>query len=88
MIIFCCHRYLILGGVYIFANFTFYTINISFQVGKISCQVAEWVSDMFYDSYLVKNKKIADNSTTTNPQEKAHSVNPQNLKFLFMLGYN
>jgi hypothetical protein len=56
MIIFCCHRYLILRRVFMFANFTFYNINISFQVGKISCQVAEWVSDMFYNSYLVKNK--------------------------------
>ncbi len=33
-------------------------------------QVAAWVSDMFSNFYLVKNHKIANNSTTTTAREK------------------
>jgi len=33
-------------------------------------QMAAWVSDMFYNFYLVKNHKIANNSTSTEPREK------------------
>jgi hypothetical protein len=34
-------------------------------VGEIDFQVAAWVSYMFYNFYLMKNHKIAHNSTTT-----------------------
>jgi hypothetical protein len=35
------------------------------------CQVAAWVTDMFWDFYLVKNHKIAKkNSTVTKAREK------------------
>jgi hypothetical protein len=32
--------------------------------------VAAWLPDMFYNFYLVKNHKIAINSTTTKAREK------------------
>jgi len=31
--------------------------------------MAAWVTDMFWDFYLVKDHKIANNSTTTNLKE-------------------
>ncbi len=34
------------------------------------CQVAAWVPDMFCNFYLVKNHKIAKNSTTSKAREK------------------
>jgi hypothetical protein len=33
-------------------------------------QVAAWVTDMFCNFYLVKNHKIANNSTTTKARDK------------------
>jgi hypothetical protein len=33
-------------------------------------QVAAWLPDMFWNCYLVKNHKIAKNSTTTKAREK------------------
>jgi len=33
-------------------------------------QVAAWVPDMFSNFYLVKNHKIAENSTTAKSREK------------------
>ncbi len=37
-------------------------------------QVAEWFTDMFCNFYLVKNHKIAKNSTTTKAREKLSKV--------------
>ncbi len=34
------------------------------------CQVAAWFLDMFCNFYLVRNHKIAQNSTTTKAREK------------------
>jgi hypothetical protein len=34
------------------------------------CQVAAWFPDMFCNFYLVRNHKIAQNSTTTKAREK------------------
>jgi hypothetical protein len=36
--------------------------------------VAAWVSDMIRNFYLVKNHKIANNSTTTKAREKINTV--------------
>jgi hypothetical protein len=37
-------------------------------------QVAAWVSDIFRNFYLMKNYKIAKNSTTTKAREKISTV--------------
>jgi hypothetical protein len=42
--------------------------------------VAAWVTGMFCNFYLVKNHKIADNSTTTKATEKI-SKNLKTLEF-------
>jgi hypothetical protein len=42
--------------------------------------VAAWVSDMFCNFNLVKNPKIADNSTTTKAREKM-STDLESLEF-------
>jgi hypothetical protein len=45
---------------------TLYSMLMSLKlVGEIDFQVAAWVSYMFYNFYLMKNHKIAHNSTTT-----------------------
>jgi hypothetical protein len=41
-------------------------------VGEIDFQVAAWVSYMFYNFYLMKNHKIAHNSTTTTARKTKH----------------
>jgi hypothetical protein len=42
--------------------------------------VAAWVSDMFCNFYLMKNHKIAKNSTTTKASEKI-STDVESLEF-------
>ena len=42
-----------------------------YQTAASFCrQVAAWLPDMFWNCYLVKNHKIAKNSTTTKAREK------------------
>jgi hypothetical protein len=40
------------------------------QGARVCRQVAAWVPDMFRNIYLVKNHRIANNSTTTKAREK------------------
>jgi hypothetical protein len=40
------------------------------SAANFCCQVAAWFPDMFCNFYLVKNNKIAENSTTTKAREK------------------
>jgi len=40
------------------------------SAASFCCQVAALVPDMFYNFYLVKNHKIANNSATTEAREK------------------
>ncbi len=44
-------------------------LNSDKSFGSFSCQVAAWVAIMFCNFYLVKNHKIANNSTSA-VQEK------------------
>ncbi len=44
-------------------------------------QVAAWVPGMFCNFYLVKNLKIANNSTTTKAREKQISADLESLEF-------
>jgi hypothetical protein len=37
-------------------------------------QVAAWFQDMFWNFYIVKNHKIAKNSTTTKAREKIKHI--------------
>jgi hypothetical protein len=50
------------------------------SAGSFCRQVAAWVPDMFCNFYLVKNDKIANNSTTTKAREKI-SADFESLKF-------
>jgi hypothetical protein len=43
------------------------------SVASFCHQVVAWFTDMFSNFYLVKNYKIAKNSTTTEAREKNHS---------------
>jgi hypothetical protein len=47
------------------------------------CQVAAWVPGMFCNFYLVKNHKIAKNSTTTKAREKI-STYPKSVRIFLM----
>ncbi len=40
------------------------------SAASFCCQVAAWFPGMFWHFYLVKNHKIAKNSTTTKAREK------------------
>jgi hypothetical protein len=45
-------------------------LNSDKSVGSFSCQVAAWVPITFCNFYLVKNHKIANNSTSAGAREK------------------
>ncbi len=44
--------------------------NEGISAPSFCCQAAAWVTNMFCNIYLVKNHKIANNSTTTKLQKK------------------
>ncbi len=44
--------------------------NLDETAASVCHQVAAWVPNMFCDLYLVKNNKIANNSTNTKVWEK------------------
>jgi hypothetical protein len=50
------------------------------SVANFCCQVASWISDMFCNFYLVKNHKMAENSTTTKGKEKIN-MDLESVKF-------
>jgi hypothetical protein len=50
------------------------------SAASFCCQVAAWVPDMFCNFYLVKNHKIAKNSTTAKVREKI-STDLESLEF-------
>ncbi len=56
----------------------YYATNDSLsQMSSFCCQVAVLVADTFYNFYFVKNRKISNNSATTEAREKwAHFWNP------------
>jgi hypothetical protein len=59
-------------------------LNSDKSVGSFSCQVAAWVAIMFCNFYLVKNHKIANNSTSAGAREKL-STDLESLEFYYCL---
>ncbi len=53
------------------------------SAGSFCCQVAALVPDLFCNFYLVKNHKIAKNSTTSDAREKI-ITDPQNFRNFLM----
>jgi hypothetical protein len=53
-----------------FEQYSFKTLNEGISAVSFCRQVAALVTDIFYNFYLVKNHKIANNSATTEAREK------------------